>query len=255
MSPPIVRSIGHAASVRVYEDFPALSRAAAEEFVGCGRAAIDRRGRFDVALSGGSTPRQVYSLLASACAASLSWEKVHLFFGDERHVPPDDPQSNYRMVAESLLANGAIGAVPHRIEAELPAEEAANRYEQEIRRHFEAPPPAQPRFDLILLGLGTDGHTASLFPNTTALEEKVRSVVANSVPQLRTERITLTFPALNQARHILFLASGPDKAPVLAEVLGNAKGKHAYPSMSVRPVDGELVWMIDAAAAAQFMKS
>lgn len=254
MSIPIIHALTHGGSVRIYADFPALSRAAAEEFVRCGRAAIEQRGRFDVALSGGSTPRSVYSLLASAHAASLPWEKVHLFFGDERHVPPDDPQSNYRMIRESLLATDAITAITHRIEAEQPADEAATRYEEELRKHFEVRPPAQPRFDLVWLGLGTDGHTASLFPNTAALQEQRRVVVANLVPQLQTERITLTFPALNQARRIIFLAAGADKAMVLAEVLGDAKGKESYPAQSVRPVDGELLWMIDTAAAAQWMK-
>jgi 6-phosphogluconolactonase len=254
MSSPIVRSPSTGGSVRIYADFPALSRAAAEEFVRIGRAAIEERGRFDVALSGGSTPRSVYSLLASAHAASLPWEKVHLFFGDERHVPPDDPQSNYRMVCESLLATGAIKAVTHRIQAERPAEEAATRYEEELRGHFGVQPPAQPRFDLVLLGLGTDGHTASLFPNTTALQEERRVVVANSVRQLQAERITLTFPALNQARRIIFLTAGTDKAMVLAEVLGEVKGKEHYPAQSVRPVDGELLWMLDSAAAAQLRK-
>jgi 6-phosphogluconolactonase len=253
MSHPIVRSLGNGGSVHVYADTPTLTRAAADEFVRSGADAIRRRGRFDIALAGGSTPRSVYSLLASTHAGSLSWDKVHLFFGDERSVGPDDPQSNYRMVRETLLSNPVMQPVLHRIEAERPAEEAADRYEGELRNHFGVPPPAQPQFDLVLLGMGTDGHTASLFPATAALDEKRRAVVANMVPQLQTKRITLTFPAINQARRVIFLTAGADKATVLAEVLSGMSDGEAYPSQLVRPA-GELHWMVDIAAAKEWLE-
>ncbi|HKX62264.1 MAG TPA: 6-phosphogluconolactonase [Verrucomicrobiae bacterium] len=253
MSHPIVRSLSNGGSVRVHADTPTLTRAAADEFVRSGADAIGRRGRFDIALSGGSTPRSVYSLLASTHAGSLSWDKVHLFFGDERPVGPEDPQSNYRMVRETLLSNPVMQPVIHRIEAERPAEEAADRYEGELRNHFGAPPPAQPQFDLVLLGLGTDGHTASLFPGTAALHEESRAVVANVVPQLQTKRITLTFPAINQGRRVIFLTAGADKAAVLAQVLSGTADGEAYPSQSVRPA-GELLWMVDAAAAKEWLE-
>src|SRR6202045_175573 len=225
-----------------------LFHAAAEEFVRVARAAIGGQGRFTVALSGGSTPKTLYSLLATNYAG-FAWNRIFLFFGDERHVPPTDSESNYRMVNESLLTKIAIPAENvFRVPAENPdAAAAASEYEAQLRRFFELKSELKsgelksgefPRFDLILLGLGPDGHTASLFPDTAALEERSRLVVANWVEKLNASRITLTLPVLNAAREVAFLVSGADKAAVLHEVLeGKAPGEQ-YPSKLVRPHDG-----------------
>ncbi len=237
------------AEVRVYPDLPALTVATAATIVELGHLALAQHGRFNLALAGGSTPRGVYRHLAEHSASSLPWDQVHLFFGDERHVPPDHPDSNYRMTRESLLANPALRPHVHRIESELEPGLAADRYEVDLRAHFDVPPPAQPSFDLILLGMGTDGHTASLFPGTSALQVTDRVVVANRVPQLNTDRITLTFPCLNAARRVLFLTAGADKAAMLADVLRGDPAGTTYPSQLVQPHSGRAVWMIDEAAA------
>ncbi len=237
------------AEVRIYPDLPALTTATTATIIELGRAALAQRQQFDLALAGGSTPRGVYRHLAAEYASSLSWDRVHLFFGDERHVPPDHPDSNYRMVRESLLANTDLQPQVHRIESELEPGLAADRYEADLRAHFHVRATDQPSFDLILLGMGTDGHTASLFPGTSALHEVNRAVVANAVPQLNTHRITLTFPCLNSARHILFLTAGADKATMLAKVLRGDPAGTTYPAQSVQPRSGRAVWMIDEAAA------
>jgi len=251
MSDPIVLSAGPRTKVHIYADPSALARAAVEEFVHCASDALHERERFNVALSGGSTPRRIYELIATEHAEALEWERVHLFFGDERHVPPDDAQSNYRMVRETLLANPRVQPVVHRIESERKADEAAAHYEAEVRKHFHISEKSQPQFDLILLGMGTDGHTASLFPGTAALNESVGIVVANSVPQLKTDRITLTFPAINHARRAIFLTAGMDKASMVKKVLCGTDGPAAYPSQRIHPLSGELVWMLDTAAASE----
>ncbi len=227
-----------------------LFRAAADEFVRLGRAAIAARGRFVVALSGGSTPRSLYSLLAKDYA-DFSWTRTFLFFGDERHVPPDHPDSNYRMVNESFLTKVPIPASNvFRVGAESPdAAAAASDYEGKLRAFFKLPPGEFPVFDLILLGLGPDGHTASLFPDSAGLEEHSRLVIANWVEKFKTHRISITLPVLNHADEAMFLASGPDKAAMVHEIL---EGNHEppYPAQLVQP-DGKLVWMMDAAAAAK----
>jgi 6-phosphogluconolactonase len=235
-----------------------LFHTAAEEFVRAARAAIGAQGRFTVALSGGSTPKGLYSLLA-ANYADFAWSRVFLFFGDERHVPPTDPDSNYRMVHESLLTKIAIPAENvFRVPAENPdAAAAAADYEAQIRRFFELRPEIRPgefpRFDLILLGLGPDGHTASLFPDSAALDEQSRLVVANWVAKFNTHRITLTFPVLNRAAEVMFMASGADKAEILHQVLGG-KSIPPLPSQRVQPSDGNLLWMLDEAAAAKLTR-
>jgi 6-phosphogluconolactonase len=231
-----------------------LFHAASEEFVSAGRAAIGAQGRFTVALSGGSTPKALYSLLA-ANYSTFAWNRVFLFFGDERHVPPTDPESNYRMVNESLLTKIAIPAENvFRVPAENPdAAAASSEYEAQIRRFFELKPGQFPRFDLILLGMGPDGHTASLFPDSEALDEQTRLVVANWVGQFNTHRITFTFPVLNHASEVLFLASGPDKADILHQVL-EGKITPPLPSQRVQPTEGKLLWMLDFAAAAKLAR-
>lgn len=251
MNPRVLNLPGRG-QARIHGSVEALTRATADEIIRAGRVALARHGRFDVALAGGATPRGVYRLLAADYADALPWSQVHLFFGDERAVPPDHPDSNCRMVRESLLS-GTPGTARqsrlHRMEAESPPALAADRYEEELRRHFAAAPPAQPVFDLVLLGMGTDGHTASLFPGTAALGELHRAVVANEVPQLGTTRITLTFPCLNQAREILFLVAGADKAAMLAKVLHGDPTGARYPAQDIRPTSGTLTWMLDEAAA------
>ncbi|MGD1213886.1 MAG: 6-phosphogluconolactonase [Terriglobales bacterium] len=239
-----------------------LFHTAAEEFIRVARAAIGAQGRFTVALSGGSTPKALYSLLA-ANYADFAWNRIFLFFGDERHVPPTDADSNYRMVQESLLTKIAIPAENvFRVPAENPdAAAAASDYEAQLRRFFELLPgdrpgdrPGEfPRFDLILLGMGPDGHTASLFPDSPALDEQSRLVVANWVAKFNTDRITFTFPVLNRAAEVMFLVSGADKADMLRQVL-EGKNTPPLPSQRVQPSDGKLLWLLDEAAAAKLTR-
>ena len=228
-----------------------LFHAAAEEFVLAARAAIGAQGRFTVALSGGSTPKALYSLLASNYAG-FAWNRVFIFFGDERHVPPTDPESNYRMANEALLTKIAIPPENvFRVPAENPdAAAAAIEYETQIRRFFALKPGEFPRFDLILLGLGPDGHTASLFPDTAALDEHSRLVVANWVAKFKTHRITFTFPVLNRAAEVIFLANGAEKADMVRQVL-QGKNSSQLPSQRVQPTDGKLLWLLDETAAAK----
>ena len=237
-----------------------LFHASAEEFVRAGRHAIGAQGRFSVALSGGSTPRSLYSLLASK-QADFPWNRTFLFFGDERHVPPTDPESNYRMVEESLLSKVSIPpANVFRVKAENPdAAASAADYEAQIRSFFELKPNQFPRFDLILLGLGPDGHTASLFPGSEALKDQSHLVIANWVEKFKTHRITVTLPVLNRAAEVMFLASGPDKAEIVREVLegkpGGEKTTPQFPAQLVQPEDGKLIWMLDDAAASKLTRS
>ena len=230
-----------------------LFQAAAEEIVRAANAAVAERGRFTIALSGGSTPRNLYTLLATNARSTLPWAQMFFFWSDERHVPPNDPESNYRMAEETMLSK--IPVLPgnvFRVPAENPdAAAAAEAYEQTLRKFFALEAGQFPRFDMILLGLGPDGHTASLFPETAALRETARLVVANWVEKMKTSRITFTLPVLNVARCVAFLVSGADKAPILREVLeGNAPGEK-YPSKLVQPSDGKLIWFVDRAAASE----
>jgi 6-phosphogluconolactonase len=230
-----------------------LFQAAAEEVIGAAKEAVAHRGRFTIALSGGSTPQNLFKLIAANAAGTLPWDKVFVFWGDERHVPPDDPDSNYRMAKESLLSKLPIPAGNiFRIPAEgEDAKAVADAYAQTLKNFFALKADELPQFDLILLGMGPDGHTASLFPETAALQEKSRLVVANWVEKLKTSRITFTLPVLNAARAVMFLVSGADKAPVLREVLeGDAPGEK-YPSKLVQPSNGKLLWLVDRAASSQ----
>jgi 6-phosphogluconolactonase len=230
-----------------------LFAAAAEEVVRAANEAVAKRGRFSIALSGGSTPKSLYNLLATNARNTLPWDRMFFFWGDERHVPPTDPDSNYRMADETMLSKIPVPAANvFRIKAENPdAEAAALAYEQTLQRFFALEAGQFPRFDLILLGMGPDGHTASLFPGTGALHEKSRLVVANWVEKLKASRFTLTLPVLNSAACVVFLVSGTDKAPALHAVLeGDAPGEQ-YPAKLVRPTNGKLIWLIDRAAASQ----
>lgn len=230
-----------------------LFQAAAEEVIRSATDAVAKRGRFTIALSGGSTPRNLYTLIAANASATLPWDKMFFFWGDERHVPPDSPDSNYRMAKESLLSKVPIPpANIFPVPAENPdAAQVADIYEQTLRKFFAVAPGEFPRFDLILLGMGPDGHTASLFPETAALQEKSRLVVANWVEKLGGSRITFTLPLLNSARCVTFLVSGTDKAAALHEVLEGNAPADKYPSRLVQPSDGKLIWFVDRAAASE----
>ena len=210
-----------AADLRIVDDLRGLSQAAAEEFVTQATGTVRANGRFTVALSGGSTPKSLFSLLASTFRDQLPWDKMFFFWGDERHVPPDHPESNYRMAYEALLSKVPVPAENvFRVPAENPdASQAAADYEQTLRKFFELSPGTFPRLDLILLGMGPDGHTASLFPGTSGLREKSRLVVANWVEKFKAYRITFTLPVLNNAAVVTFLVGGADKAETVREVL------------------------------------
>jgi 6-phosphogluconolactonase len=241
-------------SIEVLATAADLFHAAAEEFIRTARTAIGACGRFTVALAGGSTPKSLYSLLASNYS-NFAWNRVFLFFGDERHVPASDPESNYRMAQESLIQKISIPAENiFRVPTENPdAAAAALDYENAIRKFFELKLQEFPRFDLILLGMGPDGHTASLFPGSPALAEQSRVVVANWVEKFNTHRITFTFPVLNRAAEAMFLASGADKAEMVRQVL-EATSIPPLPSQRVQPSDGKLLWMLDEAAASKLTR-
>lgn len=201
-------------------------------------------------LTGGSTPRPIYQMLAERSLAgdiSLDWSRVRFYFGDERSVPPDHPDSNYRMAKESLLEPLGIPA-EHvaRLEGEQPASLAATRYEALLRARF---PEGRCAFDLLLLGMGDDGHCASLFPHTPGLSETERWVIANPVDKLQTTRLSLSFPALNGARQVLFLVNGVKKAPALTQVLERARDVAAWPSQGIAPTHGHVCWLLDDGAA------
>ena len=239
-------------NIRIFSDSADLTQATAEHITGLAAASIDQHGRFSLVLSGGSTPRGLYALLASETFADrIDWPRVFVFWGDERCVPPDDADSNYLMARETLLDHVPLPPENiHRIAGEIDPQSAAEAYEHRLRDFF-APTHTRPRFDLVLLGMGGDGHTASLFPGTAALDETTRWVVANFVPRLDTWRITLTLPALNSAANVLFLVTGSDKSDRLAEVLEPAASATAYPAQRIRPDDGQVQWMVDRAAAAR----
>jgi 6-phosphogluconolactonase len=229
-------------------------RAAANRIVGLAAEAIASHGRFDWALAGGSTPAALYRLLTERdFRGRIAWPQVHFFWGDERCVPPDDPESNYGMVRRAMLDE--LAPPPqnvHRLEGELAPALAADRYQAELERHFALPAGSSPpTFDLIVLGMGADGHTASLFPGTAGLEEKRRWVVANRIESLGTTRLTLTLPVINAAAHVLFLVSGGDKAERLTQVLSRAQEGDPLPAQRVRPRGGDAEWFVDAPAAAR----
>lgn len=237
-------------AIQVYPDKSSLTSAMVSVFVDLAQKAIHTRGTFSVALSGGSTPKQVYAELADpGLQNQLFWPQIHLFWGDERHVPPHDQESNFRMVQETLLSKIHIPEENiHRVKTEMDARLAAFSYEEEMRAFFEQP---WPRFDLVLLGMGSDGHTASLFPNTAALNETYRWFIANQIPSQNAWRLTLSKNAINASRKILVLVSGLSKADMLLNVLTGDYQPYQYPIQLISPVEGELIWMVDRAAASQ----
>ena len=212
---------------------------------------IARTGRFSVALSGGSTPRAVYSLLAEPeFRDRIDWPRVHLFWGDERCVPPNHPDSNFRMVQEALLAKIAIPPENiHRMMGEREPAEAAAAYEQELKTFFTAGDGDWPRFDLIFLGLGEDGHTASLFPGTVALDATKHWITAVHVEKLQSYRLTLTLPVIRSAAQVVFLVSGASKTKIVREIFASNRALNDYPAAKVGPMAGRLTWMIDRDAA------
>lgn len=240
------------ANILVCLDPENVGQRAAELFVRLAGEAVSTSGRFAVALSGGSTPRVLYAMLvADQFRQLVPWSEVHLFWGDERCVPPDHPESNFGMVREVLLDKAPIPAQNiHRMPAEHEDPRlAADAYEQTLRAFFGLKMGEVPCFDLILLGLGEDGHTASLFPRTTALAETERLVVSNHVEKLGTDRLTLTVPVVNQAANVVFLVAGKSKASVLREVLEGEYQPQHLPSQLIHPVKGKLVFLVDRDAA------
>ncbi len=240
--------------IRIYKDAEALSAEAAEEFIRCATQSIAARGRFAVALAGGETPRSLYSLLASPDKRDrVDWARTHVFWGDERCVSPTSEDSNYRMAHDALLSK--VSTPPqniHRIEAErADVDTAARDYETQLQTFFGLTEGDAPRFDLILLGMGRDGHTASLFPGSDALEERHRLAVATQNAEQQMRRITLTLPVLNNARGCVFLVSGKDKAETLREVLQpqTVNSAATLPAQLVKPERGRLLWLVDEAAA------
>ncbi len=250
----------------IVADRAALARDAAQRFVTLVHESITAHGRFAVALSGGSTPRDLYALLASPeFSTQIDWSRVHFFWGDERAVPPSDHESNYRMASETLLSRVKPPAQNiHRILAEQEPAHAARAYEEALRSFLEPQgiPGAQrkiselfagdlPRFDLILLGLGANGHTASLFPHTQLLHETARWVAAAYIDEVKMWRITLTAPVINAAANILWLVAGADKAAMVHAVLRGDYRPDEVPAQLIRPTRGQVVWLLDRAAASQ----
>ncbi len=240
---------------RVLPTPAATARAAAELFTHAAVNAAATRGIARIAISGGTTPKVMFALLANPEEPFLKqvpWDRLELYWVDERCVPPNNVESNYRMTNEAMLSKVPLPAERiHRMEGELDPEVAAARYESTIRNTFKLEGAQTPTFDLVLLGMGDDGHTASLFPHTEALNELSHIVVPNHVPQKDTWRITLTWPVINQGREVAFLIEGAGKAQVLHDVLLGPYQPDTYPSQIIRPASGQLTLLLDAAAAAK----
>jgi 6-phosphogluconolactonase len=237
-------------NIAIYPNIDILSHEAAQYIVRIATESTTTHGRFTIALSGGTTPRKLYGLLGSEPYRSqIDWTLVHIFWSDERCVPPDSEESNYHLAHEVLLSKISIPAVQvHRMPADMPDRNAASQeYENEMRRVFGT--DGIPNFDLIQLGMGPEGHTASLFPHQAALHEQQRLVVPVSVPKPPPDRLTFTPPILNAARNMLFLVTGSDKADALHAVLEGPYNPDEYPAQIVHPPDGEVTWMVDTAAA------
>lgn len=241
--------------IRVSRGPADLFHAAAAEFISVARDAVAKNGVFRVALSGGSTPKGLFALLAGELKSEVAWNKTQFFWGDERNVPPDSPDSNYRMAKESLLSHLPIDeSQVHRMRGELDASVAAAEYETVLREHFHLGELELPRLDLNLLGMGPEGHTASLFPGTKALHESKRLVTSNWVGKLYTQRITMTAPVLNNSATILFLIQGEEKALALKAVLEGPYEPEQLPAQLIAPRDGRLIWMLDSTAASQLSR-
>lgn len=239
-------------SVVVSRDTEDAYPLAAQTIVDAARQAVEARGKFTIALSGGSTPKKLYELLASPqWAAKMPWDKTEFFWGDERYVPASDPNSNYYMTQQAMLERAKVPtANVHRVKTEeADPGRAAELYEQEIRRVVPAAPDGLPQFDLVLLGLGANGHTASLFPYQPALHEKTKLVVAEYIDEVKMTRVTMSPPLINAARQIAFVALGSDKATVVRDVVTGVFDPERLPAQLVRPANGNVLWIIDPAAA------
>jgi len=237
--------------VRILEDAAAIAKHAAEEFIKSANAATKANSSFSVCLAGGSTPKTLYALLVSdAFRAQLPWNKIQLFFGDERHVEPTHPDSNFRMASEAMISKAPLKPEQvHRIKAENPdTEQAALEYQKELHSHFHLASGDAPPFDLVLLGMGNEGHTLSLFPGTKALRDNGRLVVRNWVGKLFAERITLTASAVNNAALVIFMVAGADKALALKAVLEGPYEPEQLPAQLINPKKGRLLWLVEAAA-------
>jgi 6-phosphogluconolactonase len=239
----------------VEPDPAALAQRAAQYFTEMVSEAVADQNWASIAISGGSTPKAAFQLLADSnqpWRARMPWDKLNLYWVDERTVPPDHPESNYRMTREAMLDHVPVHwDQVHRMEGELDPEVAAARYESELRNAFRLEGAESPHFDLISLGMGPDGHCASLFPHTAAIHEMTRLVTANNVPQLNTRRITLTWPVINLARSVFFLIAGADKAERVHEVFMGPHDPERLPSQLIWPSSGILTLFLDKAAAAQ----
>jgi 6-phosphogluconolactonase len=244
-----------AREVVVLPDAATLTRRAADEFVKSVNQAVAEKGSFTVALAGGSTPKALYSMLVEdpAYSSKIPWAKLHFFFGDERHTPPDSPESNFNMANETLFSKGLVKLEQvTRIRGEYDdTEKAALEYEQALRAYFKLKDGEYPRFDLVLLGMGPEGHTLSLFPGTRALHATNRIVVRNWVGKLYTERITLTAPAANQANRMIFCVTHADKALALKAVLEGPYEPEQLPAQLMQPVQGTLLWLVDQSAGSK----
>ena len=238
--------------IRILADGAAIARRAAQEFVQAAADAVRKRGSFNVALAGGSTPKALYSLLVNdpALRSQVPWDKMHLLFGDERHVPPDHPDSNFRMATETMISKAPVKPEQvTRIKGEYPdAGQAALEYEKALREYFKLKDGEYPRFDLVLVGMGNEGHTLSLFPGTKALHADGRIAVRNWVGKLYAERITLTAPAASNAARVIFMVTGADKAPALKAVLEGPFEPEQLPAQLLQPKNGKLLWLVDTAA-------
>lgn len=245
-------------TIRIFPDVAAIAQHAANIFVNAAKQAVKERGVFRVAMAGGSTPKTLYALLVSEPFRSqLSFDKMKLFFGDDRHVPPDHPDSNYRMVSENFVSKTPIRPEQvFRMKTELQdTEKAALEYEQTLKTQFALKPGELPRFDLMMLGMGNEGHTLSLFPATTALRDNGRLVVRTWVGKLYTERITCTAPVANNSAAVLFMIAGADKAPALKAVLEGPYEPDQLPTQYIKPANGKLIFLVDSAAGGMLSKN
>ncbi len=230
--------------IQIFGDTKELAQGAAQYFARCSAEAISSRGLFNVVLSGGNTPKIMFQILrCHPYDSQIDWKNTHIFWGDERDVGPDDPKSNYRMAHNSLLRRIPIPKNNiNRILSEYGAKIAAARYEITLRDHFNG---KLPRFDLIFLGMGVDGHTASLFPNTEALKKSKQWVVPNYIPPQKTWRVTMTATVINEARNIVFLINGENKIDRMRQVLQGPYQPNRLPSQLIKPINGKLIWMVD----------
>jgi len=238
--------------IRILADGAAIAKRAAQEFIQAAVVAAREKDAFSVSLAGGSTPKALYSLLVidPALRLQVPWDKIQLFFGDERHVGPSHPDSNFRMATEAMISKAPVKPEQvTRIRGEYPdAEQAALEYERALREYFKLKDGEYPRFDLVLAGMGNEGHTLSLFPGTKALHADGRIAVRNWVGKLYAERITLTAPAASNAARVIFMVTGVDKAPALKAVLEGPFEPEQLPAQLLQPKNGKLLWLVDTAA-------